>query len=366
MEYTFGHNENRVEHQSRFSSPTIPCRGLCLLVWVKTIEYDPDFHDNFVAGLTYMSLLRHLPWLDRCARAIPPPVLAPFSPIIAQFWKEKTSITKQAKEVMESGAHGFEPASKMGHRTIYHDILDSNLPPEEKELERLAQEAQILLSAGTLATSWIMTVGCYHLLSAQGAPYLDKLHTELRDAIPDPMAENAFELTKLEKLPYLTACVYEMMRLGNGTTTRLQRIAPNETLIFKNKETQEAYPIPAGTPTSISAFLIHRDAAYFPEPSKFNPDRWIEDPKLTKYLLVYSKGSRQCIGMHLADAEMYLTTARLFRNYVSPYLKEASEDGTVGSLELYDTTEQDVVIVADLLVPAVFEGTNGVRVRVLS
>ncbi|KIM96054.1 hypothetical protein OIDMADRAFT_133134 [Oidiodendron maius Zn] len=328
MEYTFGYNVNRVSHKN----------------------YDPKFHDNFVAGLSKMSLLRHFPWLDRCARTIPPHLLAPFSPVVAQFWKEKIAITTQAREVMEAGADAIETAD---HRTIYHDILSSKLPPEEKNLERLAQEAQILLSAGTLATSWIMTVGCYHLLAPGNAEYLNKLHSELRDAIPDPLAENAFELTKLEQLPYLTACVNEMMRLGNGTTTRLQRIAPSETLIFTSRKTKKIYPIPPGTPISISNFLVHRNPDYFSEPSKFNPDRWIENPKLTKYLVAFSKGTRQCIGMHLANAEMYLTIARLFRNYVS-------------LLELYDTTEQDVIIVADLLVPAVFKESKGVRLRVVS
>jgi cytochrome P450 len=310
-----------------------------------------------------MSLLRHFPWLDKGARTIPPHLLAPFSPVVAQFWREKMAITTQAREVMQAGSNGTETAD---HRTIFHDILNSKLPPQEKNLKRLAQEAQILLSAGTLATSWIMTVGCYHLLVPENAEYLNKLHSELRDAIPDPFAVGAFDLNKLEHLPYLAACINEMMRLGNGTTTRLQRIAPAETLKFTDSKTGKLYPIPPGTPMSISNFLVHRNPEYFPDPSRFNPNRWLEDPKLVKYLVAYSKGSRQCIGMHLANAEMYLTTARLFRNYVSVPLRDANKDSSIGSLELYDTAERDVVIVADLLIPAVFKGSKGVRLKVVN
>jgi cytochrome P450 len=273
------------------------------------------------------------------------------------------AITAQARDVMQAGSDGIDTTD---HRTIFHDILGSKLPPQEKNLERLAQEAQILLSAGTLATSWIMTVGCYHLLVPENAKYLNKLHAELRDAIPDPLVEGAFDLSKLEHLPYLTACINEMMRLGNGTTTRLQRLAPTETLSFTDSKTGKLYPIPPGTPISISNFLVHRNPKYFPKPAKFNPERWIEDPKLVKYLVAYSKGTRQCIGMHLANAEMYLTIARLFRNYVSASLRDANKDSGIGSLELYDTVDRDVVIVADLLVPAVFKESKGVRLKVLN
>ena len=37
---------------------------------------------------------------------------------------------------------------KFAHPTFFHDVLNSNLPPEEKSPERLAQEIQVVVGAG--------------------------------------------------------------------------------------------------------------------------------------------------------------------------------------------------------------------------
>lgn len=43
------------------------------------------------------------------------------------------------------------------------------------------------------------------------------------------------------------------------------------------------------------------DEALFPDPERFEPDRWIraseEGRRLEKYIVSFSKGSRQCIGI---------------------------------------------------------------------
>lgn len=248
------------------------------------------------------------------------------------------------------------------HPTIYHEILGSKLPGQEKTLDRLAQEAQITIGAGTLATAWTLSVGFFHLLSPTSAPMLQKLREELKAVIPDP--DGSIDLVILERLPYLTACVKESLRLGNGTSTRLQRIAPEETLLFKDPGTGKQWPIPPGTPVSLSSLIIHRDESIFPQAGKFRPERWIENPGLDRYLLTFSKGSRQCLGMHLAYAEMYLAMARVFRSFGTKELEALGEKSDMGKIELFETDERDVVCVADLMVPAVWEGTQGIRIRV--
>lgn len=44
------------------------------------------------------------------------------------------------------------------------------------------------------------------------------------------------------------------------------------------------------------------DSNKFPEPEAFQPERWLNDGKrLDKYQVSFGKGSRQCIGMKLAN-----------------------------------------------------------------
>jgi hypothetical protein len=50
----------------------------------------------------------------------------------------------------------------------------------------------------------------------------------------------------------------------------------------------------------MSSWLIHRNEEYFPEPAKFDPDRWVNaaDPqRLHKAFVPFGKGSRACVGM---------------------------------------------------------------------
>jgi cytochrome P450 len=43
------------------------------------------------------------------------------------------------------------------------------------------------------------------------------------------------------------------------------------------------------------------DSTLFPEPEKFNPERWIRAAEkgeyLNRFIVSFTKGSRQCLGM---------------------------------------------------------------------
>lgn len=55
------------------------------------------------------------------------------------------------------------------------------------------------------------------------------------------------------------------------------------------------------TPVSQSAYFVHMNPQVFPEPESFNPERWIKAAEkgqyLSRFLVAFSKGSRQCLGM---------------------------------------------------------------------
>jgi cytochrome P450 len=50
----------------------------------------------------------------------------------------------------------------------------------------------------------------------------------------------------------------------------------------------------------MTSLLQHNNPEIFPNPEEFNPERWMdltERHRLEKYLVAFSKGSRQCIGI---------------------------------------------------------------------
>jgi cytochrome P450 len=83
----------------------------------------------------------------------------------------------------------------------------------------------------------------------------------------------------------------------------------------------------------MTSVLVHLNPRIFPDPHDFIPERWIENPRLSKYLVSFTKGSRQCIGINLAYAEIYVCLANLFWRFPG--------------MKLYETTKSDVEIQAD-------------------
>ncbi|EXJ81909.1 hypothetical protein A1O1_07976 [Capronia coronata CBS 617.96] len=241
------------------------------------------------------------------------------------------------------------------HPTIFHEILYSSLPEVEKRTSRLADEGATVVSAGTVTTAWTLPVTVFHLLS--NPDVLRKLKTELYDAIPVPTKSTP--LPVLEQLPYLTGVIQEGLRLSYGICTRLERIAPDETLTFKDGD--KVWTVPPGTPVSMTSVLIHQNPDIFPQPFEYRPERWVENPRLDKYLVAFSKGKMQCLGINLAYAELYVMLAKLFRIYGS---QDVKFDGDVGRLELFETTLKDVQIAEDRFIPLPHRDSKGVRIVV--
>jgi cytochrome P450 len=248
--------------------------------------------------------------------------------------------------------------------TIFHEILNSDLPEEEKSFDRLWQDGTVTVIAGTLTTAACLSEVTYHLLRQPNE--LRKLKEELANAIPHTGTLPA--TAKLEQLPYLTAVIKEGLRISNGISTRLQRIATQETLVYTDKtqskkggKKDKQYVLKPGIPLSCTGMLIHLSPEYFKDPMEFRPQRWIENPGLDKYLVPFSRGTRQCAGINLAYAEIYLALAMVFSQYGS---KEVQFPGDKGWLELHKTTYRDIEIIGDGVTPLYHPDSNGVRIRV--
>lgn len=65
----------------------------------------------------------------------------------------------------------------------------------------------------------------------------------------------------------------------------------------------------------MSASTLHHYEAVFPEPHTFIPERWLEGDGDVKrrYWVPFGRGSRACIGIHLAYVELYHVMAAVFR-----------------------------------------------------
>lgn len=55
------------------------------------------------------------------------------------------------------------------------------------------------------------------------------------------------------------------------------------------------------TPCSTATYFVHTDAELFPDPWRFDPDRWIRAAErgehLESHLALFLKGNRACLGI---------------------------------------------------------------------
>lgn len=85
------------------------------------------------------------------------------------------------------------------------------MPPSEMHVERLTQEAQVLIGAGNITTARALEILTYYILAN------NQIRIRLQEELREPMAGYPKEIpswTQLEKLPYLSAVIKEGLRLA--------------------------------------------------------------------------------------------------------------------------------------------------------
>lgn len=215
----------------------------------------------------------------------------------------------------------------------------------------------VLAIAGADTTALTLSALTFHVLSDRSI--FTRLRTELEKAMPDP--NQAPDPATLSSLPFLNALIEETIRLYPSATHRQDRVAPDDDLIFTHPDGKQSI-IPAGTIVGMTAPILNRHPKWYSNPENFYPERYLEDPKLLRRHLSFSKGGRQCLGINLAYQELQMFTAGMFRKY-KVFDGSAVQQGGP-TLELFDTTIEDVKMHADYVTPGFLPGSLGVRVKV--
>ena len=120
------------------------------------------------------------------------------------------------------------------------------------------------------------------------------------------------------------------------------------------------------TAVSMHGPLIHHSSTVYPEPWSFIPERWLSSPPPAglpsrpsnipqaspKYLMPFSRGTRNCLGQPLAYAEIYMTLANVLRTFAR--LERDDNGKVVGAkgMTLYETDRRDVDMKSDMGFPA--------------
>jgi len=162
-------------------------------------------------------------------------------------------------------------------------------------------------SAGTLNWAWY--------LLARHPDVEARLLAELAAMAPG----DEFTFDQLMELRYANQVLKETLRLYPPVWLFSRRALKDDLL--------GEFRIPAGAHLFIAPYFLHRRPELWPDPERFDPDRFDEtrNPPVDRYAFVpFSAGARRCIGEYFSFVEMQMHLALLAPRYA---LRLAPGDG---------------------------------------
>ena len=163
---------------------------------------EPDFKRSWrecMAGVfENAAVRRHMPWITYAAQRLPTSVVLTLMPGIEPFINWQKHSYQEVKAILDRG-----PDSKDAElESIFQSLRDNpDLPKEEKSLQRLAEEGEVLIGAGSETTSRALAYTLFYVVNAPDI--LRRLREELRTVMKNNTDLPAW--TDLEKLPYLVS-----------------------------------------------------------------------------------------------------------------------------------------------------------------
>ncbi|GFS75085.1 cytochrome P450 4V2 [Nephila pilipes] len=137
----------------------------------------------------------------------------------------------------------------------------------------------------------------------------DKIHDELDRVFGEDVDRYVSECD-LNELNYLENVIKETLRIY-PTVPIFGRQIQEERKIC-------GHTIPKKTSCFVLAYYLHRDEDVFPDPEKFDPDRFLPEnaAKIPDFAYMpFSAGPRNCIGQKFALMEMKIFLSFILRNY---------------------------------------------------
>ncbi len=185
------------------------------------------------------------------------------------------------------------------------DILALLLAARDQEGQglnnsELRDELTTMLLAGHETTATAMSWAVYHICRHEEVKA--KLLAELDSLSADAYAMQIF------KLPYLTAVCNETLRLTPVVINTSPRVTQEQVELC-------GYSLDAGTYVVGCIYLLHQREDLYPQPHVFRPERFLDNSFSPFEFMPFGGGARRCLGEMLANFEMRLVLANLFKNF---------------------------------------------------
>jgi cytochrome P450 len=190
------------------------------------------------------------------------------------------------------------------------DLLSFLLEAQRQDTSGILTDAQVrnevtdLFAAGYENVAHQLTFALY--LIAKHPDVADKLYEEIDRVLGD----KPITMATYKHLPYLGQVLDESLRLLPAATV-LGRDAVEDVEIG-------GYTIPAGSSVLVAPWALHRREEFFPDPERFDPDRFAEEraQAIPKHAYIpFAAGPRVCLGSNFAMMQMRVNLATMLQQY---------------------------------------------------
>ncbi|XP_052899277.1 probable cytochrome P450 4ac1 [Anopheles moucheti] len=225
------------------------------------------------------------------------------------------SIIRQRRENFQAQAQLVDSSSEenmyFGSKHRYA-MLDTLLAAEAKQQideEGIREEVDTFMFEGHDTTAAAIMFTLVLLAIEQDAQ--ERCFRELEELL-ERVATGTVPLSvqDYQNLPYLDRVIKESLRLYPPVAF-ISRATSGELAV-------DGTTFPHNTITHVHIYDLHRDPAQFPDPDRFEPDRFLPDvaEKRNPYAYVpFSAGPRNCIGQKFAQLEIKTVLVALLRRF---------------------------------------------------
>ncbi|CAH1392175.1 unnamed protein product [Nezara viridula] len=262
-------NRTQITFLLRFSVPR-------LLLWFKVRSLPSAIEEYFCSTISSVLERRRKTGLKR----------RDFVQLLLQL-KEKDVVNIDANDVDEK-----EDKSQQNNDIEKFEITD----------RLLMAQSFVFFVAGFETTSRTL-----HYLIYQLAQHPEIQERARQEVLAVKEKHGQFSYDALKDLKFLDNCISETLRMYPPLGVLNRECT-------KDFKFQDGTSVKKGEQIVIPIYSLQRDPKYFPEPTKYNPDRFASDPQRGTYL-PFGDGPRICIGKRFALVEIKIVMARLLERY---------------------------------------------------
>ena len=225
----------------------------------------------------------------------------------SQEKENKEKIDKMDIQSIDAESHyvneDSEEIKNASYKSLNGKIDDSPITDDE-----IVAQAWIFFLAGYETTASTLSYCTHELALNQNVQ--EKLYQEIKSSA-DRNGEIDYET--LAKLPYLDAVISETLR-KYPPVTRLERLVCQDNYKLANT----GITLNKGDLVEIPAYAIHHSEEFYPEPEKFQPQRFLPENRhlINPYAyLPFGSGPRNCVGMRFGLLESKLALSKVILKY---------------------------------------------------